>query len=120
MTPIYIRNDNLKKIWELLDVWVEFGFGTVCRVLCGPWVELVRFSNRGVAEMSQVGLQGVLQGMLQGVLQLVLQGVSQDVLQGVLQGYYRVLGDHLGTYTCTTPCTATSTTPSATTNDQRC
>ena len=30
MTPIYIRNDNLKKIWELLDVWVEFGFGTVC------------------------------------------------------------------------------------------
>ena len=29
MTPIYIRNDNLKKIWELHDVWVEFGFGTV-------------------------------------------------------------------------------------------
>ena len=32
MTPIYIRNDNLKKIWELLDVWVEFGFGTVCNI----------------------------------------------------------------------------------------
>ena len=48
------------------------------RVFCGPWVELVRFSNRSVAEMSQVGLQGVLQGMLQGGTAGVLQGVSQD------------------------------------------
>ena len=37
MTPIYIRNDNLKKIWELLDVWVEFGFGTVCGHYLQVW-----------------------------------------------------------------------------------
>ena len=38
MTPIYIRNDNLKKIWELLDVWVEFGFGTVCLPVCNAFL----------------------------------------------------------------------------------
>ena len=30
---IYIRNDNLKKNWELLDVRVEFGLGAVRSVL---------------------------------------------------------------------------------------
>ena len=30
MTCIYVRYNNLKKTGQLRNVWVEFGFGTVC------------------------------------------------------------------------------------------
>ena len=32
ITYIYMRNDNLKKTGQLRNIWVEFGFGTVCWV----------------------------------------------------------------------------------------
>ena len=30
MTCIYVRFNNLKRTGQLRNVWVEFGFGTVC------------------------------------------------------------------------------------------
>ena len=31
MTCIYVRFNNLKRTGQLRNVWVEFGFGTVCQ-----------------------------------------------------------------------------------------
>ena len=55
------------------------------RVLCGSWVALVRFSNKGVAEVSQVVylLQGCCRGCCRGCCSGVAGGFAVGVTGGV-------------------------------------